>query len=187
MKKIIITLMALFLFSTFLQAQELTQKEISGIDAYINKKISFDRKRVESTILPKVFEAVFYDVKINYHFTDGKSFKTIMLVKGKSGIVEIEECSSTGGMPALQSIIKKDFKIKSDADSLLFEEALDVLYPLGGFDKKKKERYKIGNDWYFIRGTFFSNKKGFIVSVNEKGNITKIKYDLGIKRSKEKK
>jgi len=69
--------------------------------------------------------------------------------------------------------------VKNNKDEFLktakfFQDALDILFPLGHFDKKHKKYYQKGEKWFFIRGETFNKKTGVVVTIDNKGKIVKI-------------
>jgi len=83
-------------------------------------------------------------------------------------------------MPKLKSAIRKDFRLKSQKDAELLQQALDSVCKItSSSDKRTKAIIHKGDEWIFVRGTFFKKIKGFIFKVSN-GVITEIKYSLGI-------
>jgi hypothetical protein len=178
-------LLALGPISAF--ADEITAKEKSAIDAELRKRVTFTPKRISSRALTTVFDATFYDVKMRVSSPDGSTSTTTMKLTHKgSAFVSIESPDTNKPMAKLQSLVKTSFKINNTAAAKTFEQALDSIYPIrsgfGDKDLKAKAFVQKGKTWTFIRGEFFKDHKGFIVTTDAKGKITSIKYSLSIKK-----
>ncbi len=106
---------------------------------------------------------------------DGKSFHSLPLT------------DTDKDLPGLLVLLDKSFKLKSDADAQCFQTALDEVYPVNrkgdfGDDEDVKSIRHDGNRWYFIRGKFFEKLKGFVLTTQDDGTITKVAYSLQIKK-----
>jgi hypothetical protein len=158
--------------------------ETKAVEQEVLKRIKITPTKVESLAVKKVFAATFYKVKIGIKDGDSTSTSELSLARNQGKFVSIESTTTTRKMPVLQSVVKKDFKLKSEADAKVFQEALDKLYPVRGFgdDGKAKAIKKTASGWTFVRGTFFKDLKGFVVTTDASGVIKTIDYSLGIKK-----
>jgi len=108
-------------------------------------------------VLGKVFNAIIYNV--NVVNSDGSGNNAVVARTGDD-IVMVTIPPSTTDMPDLVKVLKADFTLKSDADAHVFQDALDVLYPIGTkFNKDDLNAKAIrhyGNQWTFVRGKFRS-------------------------------
>jgi hypothetical protein len=109
----------------------------------------------------------------------------MLLVRNGNNFLSLDDTSTTQPMPTFLSTIKKTFRIKSDEDAALFEGTLDRIYPIsdsmGGEDRKYKKIRRAGQTVTFIRGKFFDNRKGFVMTLGKDGSVTGISYSLEIK------
>ncbi len=146
----------------------LTEKQITLIDSFINNKVSYIKKAIDTTNIAPVFNARFYTItqKITDEWGNSSSEYTVVEFENKFGTI-----NNLGG---LTKFVKKDFRLKTEADALLFEKALDVIYPLGVFAEKKKEHFKKNDKWYFVRDESFDVKEAICVDINADGTILKI-------------
>jgi hypothetical protein len=85
--------------------------------------------------------------------------------------------------------IKPTFSLKLQPDAKMFEQALDVLYPIStGFNDdnlKAKAIKNSGNEWTFVRGQdkFFDRVllQGFVVKTDTKGAVVEVKWATELK------
>ncbi len=76
--------------------------------------------------------------------------------------------------------ITSSYKIKSEKDAKKFEELIDSILPADNFEKNF---YKQNSAWCFIREKSFEDSRGFIVIVNDSGEIVYIENSMSIKDS----
>jgi hypothetical protein len=79
-------------------------------------------------------------------------------------------------------MLSADFKLKSDDDAKVMQNALNIAYPTVTDDDKKAVTFRhAGNQWTFIRGNFIAPKLlGFIFQTDDSGKITSAKFSLQI-------
>jgi len=177
-------LLAVLAASVLLSGSWAMADEKEEVRKEVLRRIEIETTELESVALKKVFGATFYNVKVKIKKDGGSSTSDMLLVKKDGNFVDIEGTSTTKKMPGLGSLIAKDFKLKSEADAKVFEEALDKLYPIRSFggDKETKAVKKTSSGWVFVRGKFFKSLKGFEVTTDAKGAVTAIKYNLELKQ-----
>jgi len=81
---------------------------------------------------------------------------------------------------SLPVMLKKDFLLKDENAAAKFESALNVIYPFEDSDKGQIKHMKKGNSGY-SSGQVFDNYNAMIITVDPKGAITKITYNLVIR------
>jgi len=136
---------------------------------------------LQNKILETLFTAQFYRFAIRKRQT-GHNTNTkegITLAKVNQQYIYLEHPTTNQPLPDLQRLLKKSFQIKT-----LDETALNILYPIQNryaYDnlKGKAIRQK-GNQWFFIRNTFFRDLKGFIFNTDDDGNILAISFSVNI-------
>jgi len=148
-------------------------------DKQTSKFIKLQPTRLTADVLGKVFTAIMYSV--NVVTSDGGSNSAVVARTGDD-ITIVTIPGSTTDMPDVLKLLKADFKLKSDADSQVFQDALDVLYPINTtFNKDDLNAKAIrhgGNQWTFVRGKFFDHFRGFIVTTDSSGKVTGVKWTL---------
>ena len=149
--------------------------DMAGIKAMLSSDISFEKQKIQSDALAQVFDAKFYSIVFTEQETaESSRSQTFIAYAANDTYTELKEKED------LIFFIKKDF-VLNEVNALIFQEALDVLYPPDFFDKKKKTNYKKGNQWIFVRSESFGEKKGFVLFMNGSGKIIGLKADMEIK------
>lgn len=177
MKKAVTYVLILSLSVMKIYSQTTEDRDNSLIDNYIKSKVAFEKERVESDTVAKVFNGTFYKVSAGYSFEFGGALCTgtiIVLNGGK--LVAFDNRLDT--LFTLLSFVRKDFFLKTENDAKVFETCLDKIFPMSWSDEDAKEHLKIGNKMYFIRGKFFDSKSGYIVTLDGNSKITNISYSM---------
>jgi hypothetical protein len=140
---------------------------------------------VQSPIMSKIYSATFYDVTISLKRGDTVESGKLLVARDGDKVFLLEDRSSTQPMPSFLSAIRKDFRIKGNEDAALFESTLDLIFPVEDTVNEKNLKYKemrlTGKTATFIRGAFFENRKGFVLTLGADGAITGVTYSLDIK------
>ncbi|WP_439622310.1 hypothetical protein [Gemmata sp.] len=149
-------------------------------EANLSKLIKVKPTLVKDPAVAKVFVVKVYRVEL----TVNNNRFPLQVSRNGDAIVALKDLSTNQDMPELKAIINPDFKLLNDTDAIVFEAATEALYPLSdGFDDGgaavKQVRHK-GTEWTFVRGKFFDKFKGFVVTTDEKGAVTKVRYSLDI-------
>ncbi|VTU00631.1 Uncharacterized protein OS=Endozoicomonas elysicola GN=GV64_00235 PE=4 SV=1 [Gemmataceae bacterium] len=149
-------------------------------EARLNQLVKVKPKLVKDPAVAKVFSAKVYQVGLGF----GSVTYPLQVSRNGDAIVALKDLSTNQDMPELKAIINPEFKLATETDAIVFEAATEALYPLSdGFDDGgaavKQVRHK-GTEWTFVRGKFFEKYKGFVVTTDEKGAITKVRYSLDI-------
>ena len=151
-----------------------SEDDLVGIKAMLSSEISFEKQKVQSDVLPQIFDAQFYTIVFTEQETSESNRSQEFIAYDANGTyAELKEKED------LIFLIKEDFVI-NEANALLFQDALDVLYPLDYFDKKAKANYKKDNKWIFVRSDSFGEKKGFVLFLNGSGKIIGLRADTEI-------
>jgi hypothetical protein len=175
MKKSIFCLI-IFTFSFLkINAQEISEKENSLLDSFINSKVSTSKEKIVSDTLEKVFNGTFFNVHVGFSFGDAGSQLFLFVIRDGKGI---EYVSSSDSLNTLLSLVKKDFFLRNNADAKIFETCLDKLFPISWTSAGDKEHLKIDGKWYFVRGKFFDSKSGYIVTLDNNSKISDIAYSM---------
>jgi len=158
--------------------------EAEDVRQEVLRRIEIKSTKLESSALKKVSGATFYKVTVKIKEGDGSSTSKMLLVRKGDKFVDLETTFTSKDMPGFKGLISKSFKLKTEADAKVFEEALDSLYPLSKFGSSKKAKAikKTPAGWAFIRGTFFKDLKGFEVATDANGTVQSIGYNLKIKK-----
>ena len=177
----VVIIMVLFLFEP-VYAGTLSKKEETSIQNKICKMIKIDVERLDSPAVKKAFSCPFYKVELSRKTSSGgyMGMGKLLLARLNNKYIEPEGLETNKSLPKLKSAIRKDFRLKSQKDADLLQQALDSVYKItSSSDRRAKAIIHKGDEWIFIRGTFFKKKKGFIFKVSN-GVITEIEYSLGI-------
>jgi hypothetical protein len=180
MKKIFILTAAISLCYTNLTAQSVSQKDNAFLDNLFRSNLVINKERITSDTIAMVFKGTFYMVDPKIKLADTNDVYSCRQMINIADAV-IYDRLDTG----LFLLAKDNFYLKTEKDVLIFEGALDKLYPITDpEDLASKKHLKTGNDWCFVRGEFFDSKSGFRVTIDKNGKITGIVYDIELIKGK---
>lgn len=141
----------------------ISKDDVTKIEAFLNERSDYERVVISSDKLSNVFNAIFYHVY-------ARNKKTSITIQQHGNYYELKHYSQ------LDPLVKQDFVIIDEAQSLQMEEALEVLYPVDTFNKKYVTNYKTDDGWMFIRGEAFGYKYGIEVKLDSLGKTIDMVY-----------
>jgi len=178
-----------FMAGTLTRAAKTPTSDEALVAAEVSKmfKVTSTATKLDAAALKEVTDATMYDVKVKIAGPGGGSSRSSLIaVKQGKTVTTLSRPSTSQDCPGLKTMLKKTFKLKSDANAKALEAVLDALYPIsdrfGGKDKKAKAIKREGAKFIFVRGEFFKNLKGFIFETDSSGSVVKVTYSLRIKR-----
>jgi hypothetical protein len=178
MKKILFYLF-LLAFPVSLTAQTIGAQDEKLIDDYLHKNLTSAKTLVGPAAVSKVFVGTFYLVDPSFNTDEGLSYVMELPMNINAGEIVLYELLSTDKeLPALMSLIKKDFLLKDESNAKLFEAALNELYPVKENERAGVKHLKKNNQWIFFRAKFFDDQTAVIVTTAPNGTITKIEVKL---------
>ncbi len=105
-----------------------------------------------------------------FYQTHSKNRVKHIAVQQHGNYYELKEYSQ------LLSLIKSDFKIADEKQAELFQDALNVVFPVDAYNRKYVENYNEENGWVFVRGLAFERKYGIVVKLNDSQEVLEIEY-----------
>ena len=167
-------------FLSNLSAQTVDSLDQRRIEAFVRSNVYVQPEVVDKEATAKVFAGTFFkaEVKISYIPTESNSYAESGINVLNDSVTKIRSCCSTQEFPELLSLVKKDFLLNDEKSAQLFENALNVLYPVKKKEIPNVRHLQEGDQWVFIRGTFFNDLQAFVVTTDTDGRITKIAYQL---------
>ena len=137
---------------------------------------------LKDKVLETLFTAQFYRFDIRKRQTGRNTEKSegLTMAKVDQQYIYLEQPTDSQFLPEFQRLFKKSFQIKTMEDARLIEAALNILYPITNqyaySSLKDTTIRKQGDQWFFIRDTFFRKLKGFIFKTDSDGNILTVSY-----------
>jgi hypothetical protein len=84
-----------------------------------------------------------------------------------------------GEVLGLQKLLKPTFKLRTNADAKVLQQALDVVFPyFMESDKKVRGFRRSGKAWIFARDALLGPTSGYVFETNAGGAIRSVKYLL---------
>ena len=178
--KLFSSCLVFIVFLSNLSAQTVDSLDQKRIEAFVRSNVYVKPEVVDKEATAKVFEGTFFkaEVKISYIPTESSSYSESGINVYNDSVTKLRSCCSNQEFPELLSLVKKDFLLNDEKSAQLFENALNVLYPVKKKEIPNVRHLQEGNQWVFIRGTFFDDLQAFVVTTDSNGIITKIAYEL---------
>ena len=175
-----------FVFSTLLsitpgiaRAADLTPDEQAFFDRHTSDLVRFETQRLDDPAVAKVFSAPFYTVKFVLKDGDSEQSSELRVVRIEDKLVPVGQPSSDDAQTGFLKLLNPAFKLRTEADGKLLQQALDAAYPINSeSDKKAKAMRHKGRTWTFVRGEFFDSKLGYIFETEAGGAIKSVKFVL---------
>jgi len=153
----------------------------AAIEKAIKDRITVETKQIKSDALNNVIAGDLYDVTISFGGESGSSTINNKAVLIGDKVIVIPMPTTNEKLADLKAVINPKFKLKTMEDATKLEAALDVLYPISSFGKSEKAIKQSEGKYIFVRGKFFKEFKGFVVTTDGEGSIADISYSLQIK------
>ncbi len=170
-----------FMFIVNLFAQTIDPDSQKLIESFVKSNIDIQWEEVDQSTVSKVFSGTFYKIDVSFIETGSGASScgsdNYINVNG-SAVNMIEPIHIDLDCPVLMSVIKKDFLLHDESSALLFEAALNVLYPVDEDDIQHVKHLHKDSQWIFLRGKFFDDFTAFIVTTGLNGGVTNIKLQL---------
>ncbi len=159
-------------------AQTLTPAERAFFDQHISEVVTFEPTPLAAAP-PRVFAMRFYAVQVNLAQDTANFTKKLIVAPVGSHLVNVSVPGSDADMPGLLKALNPSFRLATAADAAALQQALDTVYPIEDkADLKLRANRRMGNQWLFVRGEFFDDRKGFVFETDAKGSVTAVKYSL---------
>jgi hypothetical protein len=179
-RPILIGALVLGVVATRAWGGELAADEKVFLDQHFSDVIKIEPVRLSDPAVVKVFATPFYTLSVAIDDgSGGTSSNSVLVVRRDDKLVGISRPSTDGDCPEIQKMFRPDFRLKNDADALVVQTALDAVFPIiGSSDQKAKTFKHAGQQWKFVRGEFFEAKMGFVVTTDNSGAVTGVKFAL---------
>lgn len=163
--KIIILLLVTFAFCHQSYGQ-ISDDENKALDKFIATQTNIEADVIKSSILDKLFDATFFDVKKIPLYSNDGSFSEMVLMKSRLGIHDVENTE------ILVPLIKDEIILTDETVAKQFQKAFTLLFKHDPV--KNPEIIKKENQWIFVQSDWFGEKSGFIVNTDTEGNVKEI-------------
>ena len=119
------------------RAAEITPEENAFFDQHTSEMVRFETEKVDDLAVERVFSVPVYTVKVIIGFADGNPTTSLTVARIGDKLVGVNRPSEDGDLPDFQKMISPDFKLKTNTDAKMMQQALNVLYPTFMESEKK--------------------------------------------------
>lgn len=147
---------------------------------HLQNIVRVDPERVIDPAVATVFAVPVYRVMIEIGDPNGMAKTSVMVARMGDSLVTVSAPGEEQDCPAIHRLLSKTFKLNGPTAAATMQKALDVVYPISGTseDEAIKTFKRAGNEWSFVRGKFFDNAMGFVLTTNAAGTITGVRWVL---------
>lgn len=168
------------LFVTGALGQALSTDEQAFLHKHLPDVVQVEPTRLNDHAIVRTFATPIYRVTVLIKEGDGgTSTSSVVVARLGDELVSVSRPGGDGEYPNIQKMFRPDLKLTSEDVAETLQHALDIVYPISGHDDKSAETFRHdGNQWVFVRGKFFDSLMGFVLTTDESGAITGVKYVL---------
>lgn len=113
----------------------------------------------------------------NIYDESGKDLDEFIVIDDGTNIQSCQKLRKNTSMDFFLHHLHEDFTL-TPATAPLFQDLLDILYPVEGWKLDKREFFFKDGKWYFLRDAYMRSKQGFEIQVNPEGKITDMRYKM---------
>ena len=165
MKQLFFLLAMLCSISAFSQ---LSDAENKALDKLISSKVEIEADALKSSAIKAIFDTEFFTLKRTPHYNENGGYSETILLKQSGKMVEVSDAEML--VPA----IKISYKLSSKTEAQQLKDALALL--LVSATGSENEIVQKDNQWILVCEEWFGDKKGFVVTTENSGKISKIEY-----------
>ena len=157
------------------KTESVSTEDRERIKALFMGKSTTEKSALDPAVMSRVFDAQFYQIDMVTTEIDSSD--------GYVSSMTSTESFTAVGRDGEYSVLKKNEQlvpyisesfVLNEESALLFQDTLDLMFPLGHFAKEHKAFYQEGDQWIFVRDESFGEKEGVTVSVDGDGKIVGI-------------
>ena len=167
----------LFCLPAFTQTNEQTN---ARLEAFLEESTETIVEEINSTVLEQILKYKVYSItrKTKNTFDSTKTHNdTFIVMDTGEKIIHFEQIHKAKSLSEFLSFIKEDFILDPET-APLFEDMLDIMYPIADWKIDKREIIHKNGKWYFLRDAYFRTKQGFEITLDSSGKITAIRYKM---------
>ncbi len=162
---------------------EVSDADVGFMREHLEKKLVYNLEvfPIQSGVLQQIWNGRWYELVISteetyedYSYTT--TFNMCAFYKDQEFFLysSVEEALNSY---VVMDSLHDDFVLLEEEQVILFEVALDEL---AKHDSTDTSRFQRNGNWYFIRSQWFGDGEGFVVSIDDLGQINSIYYDYYI-------
>jgi hypothetical protein len=174
-----IVAVALGLSATSALGQALTPEEQAFLRQHLAEIVSIQPVRVSDPAVLSVFAAPIYQVTVEIREGGGTNSNNVLVARLGDTLVAVSRPGEDSDCPGIQKMFRPDFKLTGNDAGETLQRALDAVYPIIGDEDKAARTFRHkGSEWTFVRGKFFDNVLGFVLTTDASGAITGVRFAL---------
>ena len=161
--------------------ETVAKEDREKIRGLFREQFTAEKTMLDPAVISQVFDASFFKIDLVTTVVDSSDgmISTSTSTESFMAVARNDEYSVFKQNEEMVAILSEDF-ILNEKSAIQFQDCLDLLFPLGHFDKKHQAFYKKDDSWVFVRGESFGAKSGIVVRIDGDGKIVAVKPDKKI-------
>ncbi len=173
-----LTLALVLAAATGAVGQNTPQDEVAFVRSHMDQIVQLQPERLGDAAVTSVFAPAIYRVKIIINDPNGNPTTSVLVARSGNTIVPVSQPGEERDCPEIHKLLRPTFRLNGDAAAATVQSALDAVFPIFGPDADVKAIRHTGNQWTFVRGKFFENATGFVLTTDATGRITGVRWAL---------
>ncbi len=158
--------------------QKAAPDDLAFITAHMDQLVQLRPERLGDAAVASVFAPPIYRVNIIINDPAGNPTTSMIVARSGDTIVPISAPGEERDCPEILKLLRPAFRLNGDAAATTVQSALDAVFPVFGGDVNARAIRHSGREWTFVRGKFFDNAMGFVLTTDATGRITGVRWAL---------
>lgn len=177
--KALVFLLCILPFS-FLSFSQINETASGRLEKFMEENSKVTYTPLESEATEQILKHKAYHISrktTNIYDNSETDLDEFIVIDDGQNITSCKKMKDNTEMSGFLTHIREDF-VLNDETASLFEDLLDVLYPVESWKPDKREFFCKNGKWYFLRDAYFRTKQGFEITIDQEGKITAICYKM---------
>ncbi|MEZ4810599.1 MAG: hypothetical protein R2819_09585 [Allomuricauda sp.] len=177
--KVLVSLLCTLSFS-FFSFSQIGETASARLEKFMEENSKITYTPLESEATQQILKDRVYCISLkttNIYDDPATDLDEFIVIDNGQHVTSCKKMKDNTEMTEFLTHIREDF-VLNDETAPLFENLLDVLYPVESWKPDKREFLQKNGKWYFLRDAYFRTKQGFEISVDQQGKVTAICYKM---------
>ena len=169
-----------FFTSIFNGFSQVSESASTRLDRFLKENSNITFTPLVSDATEQILRHKVYCIALettNIYDDSGKDLDEFIVIDDGTNVQSCQKFRKNTSMGFFLDHLHEDFTLTS-ATAPLFQDLLDILYPVEGWKLDKREFFFKDGKWYFLRDAYMRSKQGFEIQVDSEGKITDMRYKM---------
>jgi hypothetical protein len=164
------------LTNVYTQTPETTQR----LDQFVKENSKVTYTEITSEATEHILKHKVYCIALetsNIYDDPGRDLDEFIVIDDGTDIQSCQKLKKNTSMAYFLGHLHEDFTM-TPATAPLFQDLLDILYPVEDWKLDKREFFFKNGKWYFLRDAYMRSMQGFEITVDPEGKIIDMRYKM---------